>query len=51
VLLGIGSVLPFVGMNLEPVYLAAVICFLTGWFALGVQAIRLDRPANAPRPA
>jgi uncharacterized membrane protein YeaQ/YmgE (transglycosylase-associated protein family) len=51
VLLGIGSVLPFVGMNLEPVYLAAVICFLAGWFALGVQAIRLDRPANAPRPA
>lgn len=31
--------------------LAALICFALGWFALGVQAIRLDGPANAPRPA
>jgi len=51
VLLGVGSVLPFVTLGLEPVMFAAVICFLLGWFALGVQAIRLDRPANAPRPA
>jgi hypothetical protein len=29
----------------------ALICFLGGWFALGVQAIRLDRPTTEPRPA
>ena len=51
VLLGIGSTLPFAGMNLQPLYFASVICFLLGWFALGVRAIQLDRPANAPRPA
>ena len=28
-----------------------IICFVAGWFVLGVQAIRLDRPATAPRPA
>lgn len=28
-----------------------IICFAAGWFVLGVQAIRLDRPATAPRPA
>ena len=54
VLLGIGSVLPFIGLtgvSVQGLLLAAVICFLLGWFALGIQAIRLDRPANAPRPA
>ena len=51
VLLGIGSVLPFVGLNQQPMYLASVICFLLGWLVLGVQAIRLDRPATTPRPA
>jgi hypothetical protein len=51
VLLGIGSILPFLSMNLQPVYLAAVVCFLLGWLILGIQAIRLDRPATAPRPA
>jgi hypothetical protein len=51
VLLGIGSILPFVGLNLQPVYLVSVICFLLGWFALGVRAIRLDAPANAANPA
>ena len=30
---------------------AALICFMLGWFALGVQAIRLDGPATEPRPA
>ncbi|MDQ3448535.1 MAG: hypothetical protein M3432_05095, partial [Chloroflexota bacterium] len=25
-----------------------IICFAAGWFVLGVQAIRLDRPATAP---
>lgn len=51
VLLGIGSILPFVGLSIQPLYLASVICFLLGWFVLGVQAIRLDRPATTPRPA
>jgi hypothetical protein len=51
VLLGIGSVLPFLSLNQQPVYLASVICFLLGWLILGIQAIRLDRPASAPRPA
>jgi hypothetical protein len=51
VLLGTGSILPFVGMNQQPMYLASVICFLLGWLVLGVQAIRLDRPATTPRPA
>jgi hypothetical protein len=35
----------------ELVIVAALICFALGWCALGAQAIRLDRPANAPRPA
>lgn len=50
-LLGVGSVLPFLGLatnnqalNNEALLPAAIICFLLGWFALGVQAIRLDRP-------
>ncbi len=28
-----------------------IICFAAGWFALGVQAIRLDRVSTSPRPA
>ncbi len=28
-----------------------IICFVAGWFALGVQAIRLDRRTTSPRPA
>jgi hypothetical protein len=46
-LLGVGSGLPFftVATNSAPLLPAAIICFLLGWFALGVQAIRLDRPA------
>jgi hypothetical protein len=51
VLVGLGSVLPFVMLGQQPLMFAAVICYLLGWFALGVQAIRLDRPARAPRPA
>lgn len=31
--------------------LVGTVTFLAGWFALGVQAIRLDRAAGAPRPA
>ena len=26
-------------------------CFLLGWFLLGIQAIRLDRPATDASPA
>jgi hypothetical protein len=54
VLLGVGSVLPFVsllGRNLELLIAVGLLCFLLGWFALGFQAIRLDRPATEPRPA
>ncbi len=51
VLLGVGSLLPFVSGNVQPILLASVICFLLGWFGLGVQAIRLDRPTAASRAA
>lgn len=53
VLLGVGSVLPFVSMvSGQPIFIvAALVCFLLGWFLLGVQAIRIDRPATDPRPA
>ncbi len=52
-LLAAGSVLPFAAMvsNLMILTVAALVCFLLGWFLLGVQAIRLDRPATDPRPA
>lgn len=52
-LLAAGSVLPFVAMVSSQYWfvIAALICFLLGWFLLGVQAIRLDRPARDPRPA
>jgi hypothetical protein len=53
VLVGVGSVLPFVSIPFsQPVIvLAGLVCFLLGWFLLGVQAIRIDRPASEPRPA
>jgi hypothetical protein len=50
VLLGLGSVLPFLGIgssNVQGLMLLAISCFLLGWFGLGFQAIRLDRPAGA----
>jgi hypothetical protein len=52
-LLGVGSVLPFLtlGTNSQPLMLAAIICFLLGWLALGVQAIRLDRPTSQSQAA
>jgi hypothetical protein len=52
-LLAAGAVLPFVAMiSGQPLVIAAaLVCFLLGWFLLGVQAIRLDRPATDPRPA
>jgi hypothetical protein len=51
VLLGVGSVLPVFSGNVQPLYLTAVVCFLVGWFLLGVQAIRLDRPTTESRAA
>jgi hypothetical protein len=52
-LLAAGAVIPFVGMVTSQAILIvpALVCFLLGWFVLGVQAIRLDRPAIDPRPA
>jgi hypothetical protein len=52
-LLAAGAVLPFVGMvsSLTILVVPALLCFLLGWFLLGIQAIRLDRPATDPRPA
>ena len=55
-LLGIASVLMipagFSGNTFGPVpVFVTAIAFALGWFALGVQAIRLDRPAAEPRPA
>jgi hypothetical protein len=51
VLVGVGSVLPVFSGGVQPLYLTAVVCFLLGWFALGVEAIRLDRSASEMRPA
>jgi len=52
-LLAAGAVLPFASMLFQqPLFIvAALICFLLGWFLLGVQAIRLDRPATDANPA
>ena len=55
-LLGIASVLTilagFAGNSLGPAPLVVTtIGFALGWFALGVQSIRLDRPATDLRPA
>ena len=52
-LLAAGSVLPFAAMatSLTIFTVAAIVCFLLGWFLLGVQAIRLDRPATDVSPA
>ena len=53
VLIAVGCVLPFVGIAMSNAVVAAlgIGCFLLGWFVLGAQAIRLDRPMNDPRPA
>jgi hypothetical protein len=52
-LIGIGSVLPFAAAmtSFYALLVVALICFLLGWFALGIQAIRLDRPVGEARPA
>ena len=55
VLLGVAPVLAFAGGGGdgfgEILIVSALICFTLGWCVLGVQAIRLDRPATEPRPA
>ena len=56
VLLGIGSVTTgiagFGGNAMPPVLLIiTAIGFTLGWLALGIQAVRMDRPAPAARPA
>ncbi len=53
VLLAAGSVLPFMAMvsSFYVFVVAALVCFLLGWFVLGVQAIRIDRLATDSRPA
>ena len=53
VLLATGAVIPFLAMvTSQPILIVpALICFLLGWFLLGVQAIRLDRPATGASPA
>ena len=52
-LIGVGSVLPFAAgvTSFYALLVVAIICFLLGWFALGIQAIRMDRPSTEPRPA
>ena len=53
-LLGFGSILPFAGFvspSSSVLPMASIVCFLLGWFLLGVHAIRLDRPGIVPRPA
>lgn len=37
-------------LGIVPFY-PGIICFVAGWFALGVQAIRLDRTSSASQPA
>ena len=56
VLVGVGSVLSIGaglgGNSLGPIPLVVTtIGFALGWFVLGLDAVRLDRPATAPRPA
>ena len=53
VLLGLGSSLPFTGLvtNSNVVIVVALSCLTIGWVALGIDAIRIDRPAPERRPA
>ena len=50
VLVGVGCVLPLIGAGTNVAAAAAIgiAGFLVGWFALGIQAIRLDRPVVSP---
>jgi hypothetical protein len=55
VLLGAATLLAFAaggGEDSRPILnIASLICFTLGWVALGLQAVRLDRPLNEPNPA
>jgi hypothetical protein len=53
VLIGVGCVLPFAAgvTSFYALLVVAIILFLSGWFVLGIQAIRIDRPTAAARPA
>jgi hypothetical protein len=53
VLLAVGAILPVCRDGDKPPgsSVGALVSFLLGWFVLGVQAIRRDRPAIDPRPA
>lgn len=46
-LIGIGSVVVLV----QPVIAIGVACLAIGWFVLGIEAIRRDRPTTEVRPA
>ena len=50
-LIGSGSLLLFTLNPGSQLFGAVVLfCFFLGWFAIGIQAIRLDRPAGARQP-
>lgn len=55
-LLGVGAVLMIAAglggdsLGPAPIVVAAGV-FAVGWFGLGIDALRLDRPATGPRPA
>jgi hypothetical protein len=53
VLLGVGAVVPLVSIPTnQPMFIVAgMVCFLAGWFLLGLQAIRLHGPVTDARPA
>ena len=52
-LIGIGIVviLSEAVIHVDALIPIGMACFALGWFTLGVQAIRLDRPATAAGPA
>jgi hypothetical protein len=54
-LLGIATGLAFAGggggESSLVIVIAALVCFTVGWITLGAQAVRIDRPGVAPRPA
>lgn len=55
VLLAVAPVVTFAGGNGDGfgtvLILSGLICFTLAWVALGVLAVRLDRPTSEPRPA
>ena len=46
--IGIAVILSGAVVHIEALLPVGMACFALGWFALGVQAIRLDRPATMP---